>query len=96
MSKLIFSLSADGDSPDYQCLDGRFILQLGGDLGGGTFTVYRRIPAFGSTAASTQAIENAAFTSVPVSREILVDRGAVVFGTLSGSTSPAVVGLMDV
>lgn len=96
MSKLIFSLSANGDSPDYQCFEGRFILQVGGDLGGGTFTIYRRIPAFGSTAASTQAIENAAFTSVPVSREILVDRGAVVFGTLSGATDPAVVGLMDV
>lgn len=86
-----FTLSDNGSTPELVAHDGRFVLQLDGDFGGGTFDVEVEV-----NPDEWQTIEGAEFSSGPISREILVPHGSTVRGTLSGATAPDLTGLMGI
>lgn len=83
-----FTLSADGSTAWETQHAGEVFLQAVGTFGGGTLTAQIRL-ADGST---VQAVEDGSFTAGPVSQYLTVPREMPVRFTLSGATTPSIVG----
>lgn len=83
-----FSLTSNTSTDWVSNHSGEVFLQAVGTFGGGTLTAQIRL-ADGST---VQAVEDGSFTAGPVSQYLTVPREMPVRFTLSGATTPSIVG----
>lgn len=83
-----FTLSANGSTAWYSTQVGEVGFQFAGTFGGGTMKLQIML----SDGSTVQDVQDASYTSGPVSKVYLGAPGMLVRLTLSGATTPSIVG----